>query len=898
MSELPKVYDPTATEERWYRHWEGRGYFHADEHRDGPRFSLVIPPPNVTGMLTMGHVLNNTLQDILVRFHRMEGENTLWMPGTDHAGIGTQNVVEKQLAKEGTNRHALGRERFVERVWAWKEQYGGVILRQLKRLGCSCDWERERFTMDPGLSAAVREAFVHLYDKGLIYRGLRIIHWCVRCRTALSDEEAVTTEGGEPGSLWHIRYPAADGGPGVVVATTRPETMLGDTAVAVHPDDERYRALVGKSVILPLMNRPIPVVADEHVDREFGTGAVKVTPAHDANDFEVAARHHLPSVTIMNLDGTISEAGGPYAGLDRFAARQRIVADLEQQGLLIKAQPYQVPVRRCHRCDTVIEPMLSTQWFVKMAPLAVPAIAAVKTGRLRLFPERWTGVYLHWMENIRDWCISRQLWWGHRIPVWYCHDCKDETVARTDPTVCRHCGSARITQDPDVLDTWFSSWLWPFSTMGWPDDTPTLRRFYPTDTLVTAADIIFFWVARMVMAGYEFMGECPFTDVCFNSIVRDSQGRKMSKSLGNSPDPLKVIDTYGADALRFTIASLAPIGQDVRFSEDKTEFGRNFANKIWNATRFALMNLGDGLVEPWGKIPPDPPLSKGGDPSGGGVGLPDRWILSRLETVIEETRANVAAYRLNDAATILYRFIWGELCDWYVELIKPVLYGGDEAAKAAARRTLVTALDAVMRLLHPFMPFLTEEIWQSLPMTRPADSIMIAPYPHATGAWRDTAAEAVVQQLIETVTAIRNIRSELGIPPTMALPIRVAADGNGARLRELEGYIKSLARVSGVELLGERERPSGEPSAVVSGIGEVFVPLRGVVDATAVRKRLEQDLGKVEKELKGIEAKLARPDFVAKAPGDIVDKERQRAMALRERRTVLERHLQQLGAEA
>ncbi len=896
MGELPKVYDPKITEERWYRHWEERGYFHADEDRDGPRFALVIPPPNVTGMLTMGHVLNNTLQDILVRFHRMEGENTLWMPGTDHAGIATQNVVEKQLVSEGTDRHRIGREKFVERVWQWKEMYGGVILRQLKRLGCSCDWERERFTMDAGLSAAVREVFVRLYEKGLIYRGLRIIHWCPRCRTALSDEEAVTSEGGETGSLWHIRYPAADGGPGVVVATTRPETMLGDTGVAVHPDDDRYRALVGKSVILPLMNRPIPVVADEHVDKEFGTGAVKVTPAHDANDFDVAARHGLPSVTIMNLDATISDAGGPYAGLDRFEARKRIVADLETQGLLVKTQPYQVPIRRCHRCDTVIEPTLSLQWFVKMAPLAVPAIAAVKTGRLRLFPERWTGVYLHWMENIRDWCISRQLWWGHRIPVWYCEDCKGETVARTDPTACRHCGSSRITQDPDVLDTWFSSWLWPFSTMGWPENTPALRRFYPTDTLVTAADIIFFWVARMVMAGYEFMGDCPFQDVCFNSIVRDEQGRKMSKSLGNSPDPLKVIDAYGADALRFTIVSLAPLGQDVRFGEEKTELGRNFANKIWNATRFAMMHLGEARIESWPEIPPGPPISKGGDQKrGSGIGLPDRWILSRLEVVSEETRAAFAAYRLNDAATIIYRFVWGELCDWYLELIKPVLYGTDDEAKQAVRRTLVTALDGTMRLLHPFMPFLSEEIWQSLPMTRPAESIMIAPYPRATGAWRDSQAEAIIQQLIDTVTVIRNIRSELGIPPTTALAVRIAGDGNGRLIQELEGYIKSLARVTAVELLGEHERPSGEPSAVVAGIGEVFVPLRGVVDADALRKRLAQDLGKVEKELTGVEAKLARADFVAKAPEEIVDKERQRAAALRERREVLKRHLESIG---
>ncbi len=669
MSELAKTYDPQSTEQKWYDFWLERGYFHADESREGPRFSVVIPPPNVTGMLHLGHVLNNTLQDVLVRFERMEGKVALWMPGTDHAGIATQNVVEKQLAREGLDRHRLGREKFVERVWEWKEQYGGTILRQLQRLGCSCDWDRTRFTMDEGLSKAVREVFVRLYEKGLIYRGHRIIHWCVRCHTALSDEEAVTSEGGEAGSLWHIRYPGADGGPGLVVATTRPETMLGDTGVAVNPDDERYRDLLGKNVVLPLLERPIPVVPDELVDKDFGTGAVKVTPAHDANDFEMGQRHSLPSICIMTIEGKINEEGGPYAGLDRFEARKRIVADLEERGLLVKTEPYRVPVRRCHRCDTVIEPYLSTQWFVKMEPLARPALEAVRSGRLRLIPDRWTGVYTHWLENIRDWCISRQLWWGHRIPVWYCDDCGAVLVSRTDPTSCEKCGAPRLTQDPDVLDTWFSSWLWPFSTMGWPEETPALRRFYPTDTLVTAADIIFFWVARMVMAGYEFMGDCPFRDVYLNSIVRDDQGRKMSKSLGNSPDPLDVIDKYGADALRFTVVSLAPVGQDVRFSADKTEFGRNFANKIWNATRFALMNLGGEPVEPWGdERPADLPL-------------PDRWILSRLQAAIDDARAALEAYRLSDAATALYRFVWGELCDWYVELIKPALYGDDEAAK-------------------------------------------------------------------------------------------------------------------------------------------------------------------------------------------------------------------------
>ncbi|MEO8602544.1 MAG: valine--tRNA ligase [bacterium] len=882
MAELPKTYDPKTTEQRWYDFWLAGNYFHADETRDGPTYSIVIPPPNVTGVLHMGHILNNTLQDVLARFHRMDGKNVLWMPGTDHAGIATQNVVEKQLAKEGLSRHDLGREQFVERVWQWKEEKGGVILKQLKRLGASCDWERERFTMDEGLSHAVREVFVRLYEKGLIYRGQRIIHWCPRCLTALADEEAVTTEGGENGSLWHIRYPAADGGPGLTVATTRPETMLGDTGIAVNPDDERYAHLIGKSVMLPLMQRQIPVVADALVDPSFGTGAVKVTPAHDANDFEMGQRHGLESMCIMEPSGVINAAGGIYAGLDRFEARQRVVADLEAQGLLDKTEPYRVPVRRCYRCETVVEPYLSLQWFVKMQPLAVPALKAINDGTLRLIPERWNGVYLHWMENIRDWCISRQLWWGHRIPVWYCDACSHEFAARTDPSTCPQCGGAP-RQDPDVLDTWFSSWLWPFSTMGWPQDTATLRRFYPTQTLVTAADIIFFWVARMVMAGYELTGECPFQDVYLNSIVRDGQGRKMSKSLGNSPDPIDVIDQYGADALRFTVVSIAPVGQDVRFDLDKTEFGRNFANKIWNAARFALMHLqADDAAH-------------GDTPAPAVLGLADRWILSRLQAVIEETRSALAAYRFNDAASALYRFIWGEVCDWYLELSKPALYGADEAAKQAARATLTTVLDHTMRLLHPFMPFLSEEIWQVLPIARPTATICIAPYPHVDATQRDADAEARVGQLIDTVGAIRNIRAELGIAPTTGLAVSIAADGGAERVRAIEDFIKVLAKVQAVELLGA-ERPSGEPSTVVPGLGEVFVSLRGVVDPAAVRERLEKDLAKAEKELKGVDAKLSRSDFVDKAPVDVVDKERAKATALRERQAKLGKHLDVLRA--
>jgi valyl-tRNA synthetase len=884
MAELSKTYDPAVVEDKWYSVWEAQGYFWADETRSGPRFSVVIPPPNITGTLTMGHVLNNTLQDILVRFKRMDGYVTLWMPGTDHAGIATQNVVEKQLAAEGLSRHDLGREEFERRVWAWKERYGSTILLQLKKLGSSCDWRRECFTMDPGLSRAVREVFVRLYEKGLIYRGLRIIHWCPRCHTALSDEEAITTEGGESGYLWHIRYPAADGAGGVVVATTRPETMLGDTGVAVHPDDARYRHLVGQQVILPLMDRPIPVIADPAVDPAFGTGAVKVTPAHDANDFDMAQRHGLAPLVIMSSDGCINANGGPYAGLDRFAARRQIVADLEARGLLVKADPYRVPVRRCERCDTIIEPSLSEQWFVRMAPLTQRAIAAVRDGSLRLYPERWVGVYLHWLENIRDWCISRQLWWGHRIPVWYCDDCGRQTVARTDPAGCGHCSSTKIRQDTDVLDTWFSSWLWPFSTMGWPDNTPTLQRFYPTDTLITAADIIFFWVARMVMAGYEFMGEKPFGEVCFNSIIRDLQGRKMSKSLGNSPDPLDVIATYGADALRFTIVSLAPPGEDVRYAVEKTELGRHFANKIWNAARFVLMNIEGPTTDA------DLPRQA--------AALPERWILSRLEAVIEEVRAAFAAYRFNDAALALYQFIWHEYCDWYVEMSKGALYGTDAARRRQVQAVLVHALEQALRLLHPFMPFITEEIWQALPVPRGTASIMIAPYPRAEANRRDPDAEQIMTHLIETVRGVRNIRSELGIPANAALSIHVAVDGRGDEVKELTPYVQALARVESVELLDAGERPSGEPSALVEGLGEIFVALRGVVEAAEVRKRLERDLAKVEKELAGVDTKLQRPDFIDRAPADIVDKERQRAGSLRARQATLRRHLAVLGEDA
>ena len=884
MNELPKTYDPSQVEDKWYAIWEREGYFYGDEDQPGPRFSVVIPPPNVTGVLTMGHVLNNTLQDILVRFKRMDGHVTVWIPGTDHAGIATQNAVEKQLAKEGLDRHRLGREAFLQRVWEWKEKYGRTILLQLRKLGASCDWRRERFTMDPGLSRAVREVFVRLYEKGLLYRGQRIIHWCVRCHTALSDEEAITVEGGEAGSLWHIRYPAEDGGPGVVVATTRPETMLGDTGVAVHPADERYRSLIGKQVVLPLLGRPIPVVADESVDPKFGTGAVKVTPAHDAADFDIAQRHGLPALVVMDTEGRINENGGPYQGLDRFAARKKIVADLEAQGLLVKVEPYRVPVRRCERCQTIIEPYLSTQWFVRMKPLAGPAIAAVKTGALKLTPERWVGVYLHWLENIRDWCISRQLWWGHRIPVWYCRDCGKETVARVDPTACAHCGSGAIEQDPDVLDTWFSSWLWPFSTMGWPERTRTLERFYPTDVLVTGADIIFFWVARMVMAGYEFVGDVPFRSVYFNSIVRDLQGRKMSKSLGNSPDPLEVIQEYGADALRFTIVALAPPGEDVRYAKEKTDLGRHFANKIWNAARFVLRQVpADTRVESLQALRSDD------------FGLADRWILSRLERVSREARAALEQFRFNEVALGLYQFLWHEYCDWYIEMSKLALVELTSPQARVTRSVLVGVLERALRLLHPIMPFVTEEIWQHLPIERVAPSIMVAPFPRPDDRWLDPEAEALAGQLIAAIRGVRNLRADLGIAPSARITVRLPS-GVPAQTRVLlEQYLGLLARVGTVEVLAPLEHPVGEPSVVVDGIGEIFVPVRGLVDTAEVRDRLERELLKVRKDLEQVEGKLARADFVARAPQEIVAKEKEKAGALRERAENLQRHLQALA---
>lgn len=861
LDTLPKAYDPTQVENSIYHQWEENKCFHADEKSDQPPYCIVIPPPNVTGMLTMGHVLNNTLQDILIRYHRMLGRETLWLPGTDHAGIATQNVVEKALAKEKVSRHDLGREKFLEKVWAWKEKYGGIILSQLKRLGCSCDWERERFTMDDGLSRAVQKSFIKLHQDGLIYKGKYIINWCPRCRTALSDEEKIPED--TRGNLWHIRYPRKDGKGYVVVATTRPETMLGDTAVAVNPADERYADLVGKTLVLPFVNREIPVIVDEYVDREFGSGAVKITPAHDPNDFEMGRRHNLEQVIVMDEGGVMNELAGEFAGMDRFAARKAIVEALEAKGLLEKIEDHELAVGHCERCKTVIEPYLSDQWFVKMKPLAEKAIEAVKSGKLRFTPNRWVGVYLHWMENIRDWCISRQLWWGHRIPAYTCQSCGEVIVAESQPEKCPKCAAVTgINQDEDVLDTWFSSWLWPFSTMGWPDDTQTLRRFYPTDTLVTGPDIIFFWVARMVMAGYHFVNECPFHDVYFTSIVRDMKGRKMSKSLGNSPDPLDIIASYGADALRYTVISLAPVGQDIKFAENKVEIGRNFANKLWNASRFVLMNLEGADCSIQAEVPALDQLSAA-----------DRWILSRLNYAVEQVAANLAEgnFKFNDALKVVYEFIWNDFCDWYIEMSKPVLFGADAERKAAVQQVLVTCLDGALRILHPFMPFITEEIWQKLPGSK--GFLMQSAFPTVNSALVNTPLEQEMTETMEAVRVVRNLRASANVSPGKKVAVRVVrAAGMSDAFVNHQAMICNLAGIENFELVAAK--PAGHLVGLL-GSTEVCLDLAGVIDVEAEKARVENELSKIEKERAKISVKLENESFVQKAPAEVVDKIRE-----------------------
>ena len=889
MQELSKAYNPKEVEDKWYEYWESRKLFHATVNKERTPYTIVIPPPNITGILTMGHVLNNSIQDILIRWKRMQGFEACWIPGTDHAGIATQNAVEKALAKDGIKRHDLGREKFVERVWKWRDEYGGTIIRQLRKLGTSCDWERERFTFDDGLSEAVKEVFVRMFDKGLIYRGKYIVNWCPFHQTALSDDEVDHSESN--GNLWYIRYPIDGSKEFAVVATTRPETMLGDTAIAVNPHDERYKALVGKSAILPLVGRKLRIIADDFVDATFGTGMVKVTPAHDPNDFLMGQRHHLEQINILDEKGhTNWSVPKQYSGMDRFEARKMVVKDLEEQGFLVKIEPHVHNVGKCYRCHTVIEPYLSDQWFVRMKPLAEPALRVVREGKVRFHPQRWEKVYDHWMTNIRDWCISRQIWWGHRIPVYYTPS-GELTAARNETEARQKLGIGSdipLRQDEDVLDTWFSSWLWPFSILGWPHDNADLRYFNPTSTLVTGPDIIFFWVARMIMANMEFMrGEpnhegkprsrdeelIPFKDVYFTSIIRDSQGRKMSKSLGNSPDPLDVIDQYGADALRFTIAFLSPLGQDVLFSSEKCEIGRNFANKIWNAGRFLLMNktelIGAGDVDLTSL--PEAHLD-----------LADRWILSRLHHAIGNFNTALTEFHLNEASKILYDFIWHDFCDWYVELVKTRFYGEEpaETKKVVLTRAL-WIFDQALRLLHPMMPFVTEELWQHL-AERPEQSLIRSTFPSPENRWIDQKTEDEMAFVQDIINAVRNIRGENNIAPSKEIKIQVRlAEGTSSTIFDTYSkYLQKLARVSAIETLASSVKPKLASSAVVGG-SEIFVPLEGLIDLDAERARIEKEIARLQQASEAIDRKLGNESFVARAPKEVVEKEREKLASFR-----------------
>jgi len=878
---LPKAYEFKEVEKNCYSYWERQGFFHADVKSPKPPFSIVIPPPNVTGQLHMGHALNNALQDILCRFKRLKGFEVLWMPGTDHAGIATQNVVERQLAEDGLSRHELGRDDFLDRVWQWREKYGGIIIKQLKHLGASCDWERERFTMDEGLSRAVRQVFVRLHQEGLIYRGKRMINWCPRCMTALANIEV---EGDElDGHLYLIRYPLENGGGGLVVATTRPETMLGDTAVAVHPEDSRYSSFIGRKVILPLVNRHIPVIADTYVDREFGTGALKITPAHDFNDFEIGRQHQLELVQVIAENGMMTEAAGPYAGLDRYACRKQILKDLEKGGFLVKIEDYKHRVGHCYRCKSVVEPMQSLQWFVATRPLAEKAMAAVREGETKIIPTKWEKDYFGWLENVEDWCVSRQIWWGHRIPAWYCGDCGEIIVSIEDPTECGKCGGSRLEQDSDVLDTWFSSALWPFSTLGWPDETPELKKFYPTSVLVTGFDILFFWVARMMMMGIHFMQQVPFREVYVHALVRDAQGQKMSKSKGNVIDPLVVMDQFGTDALRFTLTALAVQGRDVKLSEERIEGYRHFVNKIWNASRLVLMNLeGMGTLA---EIPKRPER------------LMHRWILSRLQRVIGEVEDAMHNFHFNQYAQTLYHFVWHEYCDWYLEMIKPDLYGDNPAAKKLAQSLAANILENILILLHPIMPFVTEELWQKLPQV--TDSVMVADFPQMEQDRLDEVAESEMGVLMGVVSGIRNIRGEMNVPPSMRVDVACLC-GQEAEITLLHnhaGTIEDLARLGNFRIgrIGELKKPRVAASTVVKGV-EVYVILQDILDFESESKRLQKELGKLEKEYALVQKKLSNEDFLSKAPIEVVEREQEKEQRLGEKVDKLRHHKDMISA--
>ncbi len=873
MKELPKVYDPSTVEKRIYDMWQSQGCFKGVIDPDKKPFSIVMPPPNVTGQLHMGHALDSTLQDILTRYKRMQGYAALWLPGTDHAGIATQIKVEEELrTKEGLTRYDLGREKFLERVWEWKNKYGDRIVEQQKVLGASCDWDRSAFTMDETRAKSVRETFCELYEKGLIYKGSRIINWCPKCRTALSDAEVEYKD--MPGSFWYVRYPVEDSDEEFIIATTRPETMLGDSGVAVHPDDERYKHLVGKNAILPLVGRKLPIVADEYVELGFGTGAVKMTPCHDPNDYEVGLRHGLEQILCIDEDAKIIN-GGRYNGMDRYEARKAIVADLEEQGYLVKVEPYNHNVGCCYRCGTVVEPLTSPQWFVKMKPLAEAAIEVVKDGRIKFVPERFTKTYMNWMENVHDWCISRQLWWGHRIPAWYCDDCGKITVSRTDVCQCSHCGSKNVHQEEDVLDTWFSSALWPFSTMGWPEKTPELDYWYPTSVMVTGYDIIFFWVARMIFSGMEQMKKEPFHTVFIHGLVRDSQGRKMSKSLGNGIDPLEMAEKYGADALRFNLITGNSPGNDMRFYVEKCEAMRNFCNKIWNASRFVMMNLS---VED-NRLPDT-------------LETEDKWILSKLNRLIKEVCDNMDSFELGVAAGKIYDFIWDDYCDWYIELTKPRLNGDDEAAKESAQRVLLYVLVEILKLLHPFMPFITEEIWQALP--HEGDALMMQSYPEYSESLSFPEDEASFGMVMDAIKAVRARRAEMNVPPSRKSHLIIVTD-KGKAFTGGEKFICKLAYASGIEVRAELPETTDGMVSVITDNARMFMPMAELVDLEKERTRMEKELSNARKQLDGQIAKLANENFVSRAPEKVVNVEREKKAKLEALIENLEESLKNLG---
>ena len=854
MRELPKVYDPKQVEKKIYDMWLGGNYFHAERDPEKKPFTIVIPPPNVTGQLHLGHAFDETIQDVLIRYKRMDGYSTLWLPGYDHAGIATQIKVEEKLRGEGKTRFDLGRDKFLDEVWAWKNKYGDRIVEQLKTLGSSCDWERQRFTMDDTCARAVRETFVDLYQKKLIYKGKRIINWCPKCTTALSDAEVEYVD--KPGHLWHVRYPLSDGSGDLIIATTRPETMLGDTGVAVNPNDERYTDIVGKTCILPLVGREIPIVADDYVEMDFGTGCVKMTPCHDPNDFEVAQRHDLDYILILDDDAKIIN-GGKYNGMDRYEARKAIVADLEAEGYLVKVEDYSHSVGTCYRCHSDVEPISSEQWFVKMQPLAKEAIRVVEDGEVKFVPERFSKTYLNWMYNVRDWCISRQLWWGHRIPAWYCADCGHVTVSKEDATECEACHSKNIEQDPDVLDTWFSSALWPFSTLGWPEETEDLKYFYPTDVLVTGYDIIFFWVARMIFSACEQMHEIPFHTVLIHGLIRDPQGKKMSKSAGNGVDPIEMIERFGADALRFNIITGNSPGNDMRFYVERCEAMRNFANKLWNASRFVMMNLSTGDCALPEKLE-----------------LEDRWILSKLNSLRGEVRENLDRYELGIAAQKIYDFIWDSYCDWYIELTKPRLNGGDAAAKEGAERVLLYVLTDILKLLHPFMPYITEEIFQAIP--HEGEALIVAPYPKYDAALSFPEDEAGFELIMDAVKAVRSRRAEMNVPPSKRPTLIITSD----RPEVFEAgrtYLSKLAYAGEVEISAEAPADTEGMVSVVTGSAKMFMPMAELVDIEKERARIEKELDKARAQLEAQNKKLANESFVSRAPEAVVNAERERA---------------------